>query len=221
MNSIKQHKVLYRRLFCKVVVLSLVLLAKSVAAQTIPVGQMDMDATLRNLQLMGKLDSDYSFTARPFYYTAFSKEQKNAWANTDPAALLKEVDSTTQLSSVKYLFQKKKISLALLPAIFTTKFNSHHPYGWNDEGMLSAKGVQTELSAGIYARVGPLSVQLQPQFVYAANPQFDTNASYGARTNGAFSKLFPGQSSVRLHVGPVSLGYSGNLYVFHPGLLVE
>jgi hypothetical protein len=156
-------------------------------AQTTPVGQMD--DTLRNLQLMGRLDANYSFTIRPFYNRP-------------------QVSDTTK----KAVFQFVK-----LPAIATIKFNSHHPYGWNDEGMLAAKGLQTELTAGVYARYGPVSVQLQPQFVYAANPDFEYSSAYGAPTTGAYARLLPGQSSIRVHAGPVSLGLSSENLWWGPG----
>ena len=39
-------------------------------AQTSPVGWMDMDATLRNLQLLGQLDPNISFSVRPIHYTS-------------------------------------------------------------------------------------------------------------------------------------------------------
>ena len=58
----------------------------------------------------------------------------------------------------------------ILPVGLTTKFNSHSPYGWNDGGMIMAKALQTIVSAGVYAKWGPLSIQLQPELYYAANP---------------------------------------------------
>jgi hypothetical protein len=156
-------------------------------AQTVPVGQMD--DTLRNLQLMGKLDPNQSLTIRPY----FSQR------------------------SIPDSSGKIKPQFVKLPSIITVKFNSHHPYGWNDQGMLAAKGLQTELTAGIFAQYGPVSVQLQPQFVYAANPGFENNADYGASTTGGFAKLFPGQSSIRLHAGPVSFGFSSENLWWGPG----
>ena len=39
--------------------------------------------------------------------------------------------------------------------------------------MIPAKGYQTLLSAGLYAKYGVLSVQLKPEYVYAANPNFE------------------------------------------------
>ena len=42
--------------------------ARWIQAQTSPVGWMDMDATLRNLQLLGQLDPNISFAVRPLHY---------------------------------------------------------------------------------------------------------------------------------------------------------
>ena len=44
------------------------LLTTTSSAQTSPVGWMDMDATLRNLQLLGQLDPNISFSVRPIHY---------------------------------------------------------------------------------------------------------------------------------------------------------
>ncbi len=218
MGSINYIKRGYRIFIYPILIIPvLISLPLAATSQTIPVGQMDLDGSVRNLQLMGKFDPKYSFTARPFNYAAAGNELTKTSPENNAATLLNLIDSTTHFSLLKPVFHQEKISVALLPVTFITKFNSHHPYGWNDEGMIAARGLQTELSAGMFARVGPLSIQLQPQFVYAANTQFDYNASYGAPVNGAFTKLFPGQSNVRLNVGAVSLGYSTENLWWGPG----
>jgi hypothetical protein len=104
-----------------------------------------------------------------------------------------------------------------MPAIFSSKFNSDHPYGWNDQGMIMAKGLQTSFSAGAYAKIGPLTIQLQPEFVYAANSNYDITAGYGSNSGKSFSKLYPGQSSVRLNLGAASLAASTENLWWGPG----
>ncbi len=84
--------------------------------------------------------------------------------------------------------------------------------------MISAKGYQTLFSAGIYASLGPLEVQLQPEAVFAANPVFEGNALYGIKTSHSYSKIFPGQSSIRLSAGPVSIGLSSENIWWGPGI---
>ena len=82
--------------------------------------------------------------------------------------------------------------------------------------MIPAKGYQTLLTAGIYAQYGILSVQLKPEYVYAANPNFDifpltetnparlTNVYYLNHTDlpapygdKSYSKLNWGQSNIK------------------------
>jgi hypothetical protein len=161
------------------VMLGMVLCFSGAMSQTLPVNQMDLDGDLRNLQLKGILDPAYSFTARPFFQQGAGKSKKNISEN-DTIDFAKRIDPATRFLSHRYLYRNEKIAVALQPFMFTTKFNSHHPYGWNDEAMIAAKGLQTELSTGVYAQIGPLSIQLQPQFVYTANPQYDTGSAYGS-----------------------------------------
>jgi hypothetical protein len=198
------------------IMLGMVICFFTAHSQTVPVNQMNLDGDLRNLQLMGKLDLSHSFTARPFFQYTTGKSKKNITGN-DTIDFIKQIDPATLIFSRRYIYKTEKAELALLPAQFITKFNSHHPYGWNDEGMMAAKGLQTELSAGIFAKFSFLSVQFQPQFVYAANSYFDTSAAYGPKPNGAFNKILPGQSSIRLNLGAVSLGYSTENLWWGPG----
>ena len=174
------------------------------SAQSFPIGQLELDGDVRNLQLKGATDPMQSFTVRPTYFS----NQVN---------LLRLIDSTNDIQFKKIRFNKSGDGLTLLPALFTTKFNTHHPHGWNDENMIAAKGIQTRISAGIHAKLGPLSVQLRPEYVFAANPEFENNVGYGAPTNGKLSKAYLGQSSINLSAGPISLGVSTENVWYGPG----
>lgn len=110
-----------------------------------------------------------------------------------------------------------KKSLEILPFQLSTKYNSHHPYGWNDQGMIMAKGLQTMVSAGIRAKYGPLEIQLQPEFYYAANPNYASTAGYGSAAGKSFSKLYGGQSALKLNLGPITLGASTQNLWWGPG----
>lgn len=107
--------------------------------------------------------------------------------------------------------------LEILPFQLNTKYNSHHPYGWNDQGMIMAKGLQTMVSIGIRAKYGPLEIQIQPEFYYAANPNYATTAGYGSIAGKSFSKLYGGQSAVKLNLGPISIGASTQNLWWGPG----
>ncbi len=93
--------------------------------------------------------------------------------------------------------------------------------------MIRSRGAQTLMTAGIYSEIGPLSIQVKPEFVYAQNRDYngfaeshsditwarryvwfnrtDTPERYGL---DPYQKLVPGQSSVRLNKWGLSLGLS-------------
>ena len=179
----------------------------TVKAQTIPVALQSIDESLRDLQLQGKINSTYSLGVRPFFT---SKKLR-----TD--SLLYLIDPTYSFSSV--IFSKNKNTwVEALPVTANFKFNSHHPYGWNQSGLIDAKGIQGFVSGGIFAQWGLLSLQLKPEFVYAANPNFETGNGYGAPTKPNYKRAFLGQSSIRLNAGGLSLGLSNENLWWGPGI---
>ncbi len=184
-----------------------ILLTVQVHSQSVPIGQSGTEDMLRTLQLLGKIDAAQSFTARPFFYN--KKITRND--------LMQLIDSNYENMLAQKSWANNQIQLAILPATFITKFNSHHPYGWNDAGMQMSKGLQTMISAGVYAKAGPLTIQLQPEFYYTANPSYQTTAEYGYNSGMSYSKLFGGQSSIRLNAGPISVGASTESLWWGPG----
>jgi hypothetical protein len=138
----------------------------------------------------------------------------------------------TNYSKLLYSSQKLKAAVYLLPVVVQQQFNTHHPYGINDGSMVQAKGYQIQTSAGVFAKIGPLSVQLRPEYVFADNQDFqelsespkgsianvynaiDLPARYGT---GNYSKLDWGQSSIRLNAGAVSAGISTENLWWGPG----
>ncbi len=191
----------------------IVLIAEQSFSQSVPIGQVGTDDMLRILQLTGKIDAAQSFTAKPFFYNKFISRNE----------LLNMIDSSSNplksplQHSLQTSYWNNNIQLAVLPATIATKFNSHHGYGWNDAGMIMAKGVQTLVSAGVYARVGPLSIQLQPEYYYAANPNYAITPNYGSSSGNALSKAYLGQSAIRLNLGLVSVGASSENLWWGPG----
>lgn len=176
-------------------------------AQTVPIGSLN-DNTARSLQLMGKLDPSISFTVRPMI-SGKLLSNTSLYQSTDSA-------ETNAYSAPKF-FLNKQAKFSVLPITFIQQFNSHHPYGWNDGGMIAAKGLQSQLSAGIYGSIGPLEVQIQPELVYAANPRYASNSAYGSVPTGVYQQLFPGQSSIRLSAGPITVGVSTENLWWGPG----
>ena len=111
----------------------------------------------------------------------------------------------------------KRWEVKPMPVIWSQVYASDHPFSLNDGAMIPARGYQTMLSGGVFARYGILSVQLMPELVYAANRDFDgfpdalnkkmwqVYNSVKNRIdlpdrfgNEPYKKMFWGQSSVRL-----------------------
>ena len=97
---------------------------------------------------------------------------------------------------------------AILPVTFTTQYNSHHPYGYNDGSFIPARGLQTQLSFGVGVKLGSLALQLQPELIYAANPVYTSNGNYGYSSGKAYKKLYAGQSTLSFSARAFSVGIS-------------
>jgi hypothetical protein len=201
------------------------------SAQSLPIGTSGIEDYYRRQQLSGKLDSTLSFTVRPTY-NAMTLKVNNIY---DP-------DSTLSRNSIVGISMPVSFAnghgvFQMLPISIQQQYNSNHPYGWNDGLMIPAKGYQTLVSAGLYAKLGPLSIQFQPEYVYAQNSKFDGFASghndadllYFYRyhnlidqperlADGAYNKASWGQSSIRLTFGPASIGLSNENLWWGPGM---
>jgi hypothetical protein len=216
--------------FLSIILLFTCLLASKVRAQSLPVGTPILDDYYRRMQLLGKVDSNVSFTVRPIFPGAAFKTH-NVY---DPDGSLKK-DHWVETGPVS--FAKGLGAFQILPLSWQQQFNSDHPYGWNDGAMIPAKGYQTMISGGFFVKFGPLSIQLRPEFVYAANPNFngfatnrsdrDISSYYGLYNEtdiperygtGPYNKAFWGQSSVRLTFDPVSIGISNENLWWGPGV---
>lgn len=200
-------------------------------SQSIPVGTIVLEDALRRGQLLGQIDSSISFTSRPLFPVA-SMKLNNAF---DPYTTL-ENERWTKWDGI-FHFAKERGRIQLLPFTWLQQFNTHHPYSLNDGAMIPARGYQTMFSGGVYAQYGPVSIQLRPEYVYAANNNFQgfykeqtdqVWAEYYALHNvidlpdkfgdNAYKRLFWGQSSLRLNYGPVSLGLSNENLWWGPGV---
>jgi len=206
------------------------LLQSKVNAQSLPVGTPVLDDYYRRMQLLGKVDSVVSFTVRPII-SASTLHVNNVF---DPDSTFKR-DHWIEANPVS--FANGHGAFQILPLSWQQQFNSNHPYGWNEAPMIPAKGYQTVVSGGVYFKYGPLSIQLRPEYVYAANPPFNGFASghtgqdlvnyyiyfndidaperFG---NGAYSKVFWGQSNIMLTLGAVSIDLSTENLWWGPGI---
>jgi hypothetical protein len=151
-------------------------------------------------------------------------------------------DSSLQRSRGKSLdgisrFWGKFGMIQLLPITWENQYSTHHPYSLNDGAMIPVRGYQTLFSTGIYAKFGPLNIQLKPEIVYAENRSFQgfykeqldyIRAAWYSNFNyidlpekfgdGAYRKIYPGQSNINLTVGHLSLGLSTENLWWGPGI---
>lgn len=119
----------------------------------------------------------------------------------------------------------KHIRLSLLPVYTHTRYNGHHPYGWSDGAMIPARGLQQYISGGIFVKAGPLEAQFRPEYVWAQNREFQ-NPPFRPRGidlpermgQDTYRRRFLGQSYVKLHLGPMALGWSNENVWWGPGL---
>ncbi len=212
------------------------MLAVQLHAQTVPVGTPFFEDALRRAQLMGRLDPNVSFTIRPVDPLRAFKLDNPFGSDT----LLFPLDSNTYS---RYADLKGKVTLAgginlnknvsgreanfrltLLPVLFHTRYNHHHPYGWSDGPMVPARGMQVYLSGGIYAKAGIFEAQLRPEYVLADNREFQNPPfrpgfiDLPERMGQAnYEKAFLGQSFVKVHLGPVAAGLSTENIWWGPG----
>ncbi len=171
----------------------------------IPVGYTNFDDNIRDLQLMGKLEPQQSLTIRPYILTPkFGYD-----------SLLAMIDP--ELENNGHLVEKKYLDIQLLPINFLQKYNSHHPYGWNDGPLSFSKGYQFVGSGGFYMRLGNIHLTLMPEFFKTASSPYETSFEWGRRTS-ALSKLTMGQSSLRMDLGPLSIGMSNQNLWLGPGI---
>lgn len=177
-------------------------------AQQILLGGTDMqDEQYRNLQLLGSGNKNSSFTLRPFFHS----------------------DSSTT--------NTKALQIKILPLVLNQQYNTFAPYGWNDGAMIPAKGYQALMSGGFFAQMGKFSLQVRPEMVFAANPDFErfpvseTDDAKYLRTlylnqadmperfgNESFQRVYLGQSSLRWNHKSVSVGLSNENLWWGPGV---
>lgn len=192
-------------------------------AQTVPVGLPVLEDYFRQQQLLGKVDSAISFTIRPIAAQALGQRD-----------YLHYPDSSR--TDIVWESRYGHGHLQLLPVVWQNQLNTAYPYGWNDGPMIPARGMQTYLSTGFFAKYRWLSVQFKPEWVAAQNRVYEgfggeqgPNGAwynyYGNRIDlpelygeGMYSKAYFGQSNVRLTLDPISVGFSTENLWWGPGL---
>ncbi len=211
--------------FRSVIILLCCIAALQLNAQTITQGTPVIENYLRRQQLLGKIDSTLSFGLRPLNLGKEGIELDGG------------VFDPSQYFLEKLSFMKGRGVVKLLPAEVRTSYDSNFPDSRNDGAMIRSRGIQSLVSAGVYAELGPLSIQLKPEFVYAQNRAYtgfsenhfdiiwarryvwfnriDSPERYGDK---AYTRWVPGQSSIRLNKWGLSLGLSTENIWWGPGI---
>lgn len=179
-------------------------------SQSLPVGLSNLEDYYRRNQLLGLVDSNISFTIRPLVLNLLNLKARNR-------------DSDQKKLIVSPALPKTKFTI--LPLEWRQKYNTHHPYGWNDGIMIPSKGYQTAISGGVFFKSGIFNIQLRPEYLFAENKFFE---EYPGNYNGndvpqrfgneTYQDFGWGQSRIGIDVGPVSLALSNENLWWGPGL---
>ena len=195
------------------------------SSQTINLNESYLTDYLRTSQLLGEFKSDVSFTLKPLDIGKNGIE------------INKETFDIEKYAPTVLSFLKGKGKIKLLPIDYNIEYSSHHPYNRNNGSMIPNRGYQQLISAGIYAEIGPLSVQLKPEHVFSENLNFDgfpethypvTWAKRYLLWNGIdmperfgnnkHNKTLIGQSSIKLNYKNLSLGISNENIWWGPSI---
>ena len=176
-------------------------------SQSIPANQLILQDFLRRSQLLGH-SSNSSFLMR-------SSMQSNASLDT-------ELKYTLSLTKEDSLNSFNPI-VRLLPLSNSFLVGSGRPYP-EVSNFLQAKGFQNFSSLGIFGSLGPISIQIQPEFIVSQNKKYDVGFSKEGKIeyvenfgSSPYSKLLPGQSSIRFNYGAFSVGASTENIWWGPG----
>ena len=197
-------------------------------SQTINLNESYLNDYLRTSQLLGTFKSEISFTIKPLDIGRNGIE------------INKEIFKKEKYAPTVLSFLKGNGKIKVLPIDYNIEFNSHHPYNRNNGSMVPNRGYQHIISPGIYAEIGPLSIQLKPEYLYSENKDFE---GFGEGPNGHYpviwakryrlwnkidmperfgektiSKTLIGQSSIRLNFKGLSLGVSNENIWWGPSI---
>ena len=166
----------------------------------IPIGSLDFDEDLRNLQLLNKYHNNNSFTIRPIYTNyEFSYD-----------SILNNIDSGIYFT----VFNRnaKKINFNLIPFSVLQKHATDHPFGWNDGALKNAKGYQMLINTGFNLNYRNLLLNISPEFLYTENAKYQTPYFAPVKKN------YIGNSYLYLNIKNLSIGISNQNLWWGPGI---
>ncbi len=214
------------------------IVTEQVGAQALSSNFDQLEDYYRREQLLGNIEADYSFVSYPLFpVEAFGVKDPHRPNETTGSFFERDINELLGKSL------PSDLSLKLLPLVWINQYNSHHPDGINDGAMIPARGYQTLINTGLYFQSKHISIKIHPEFVYAANDDFDgfplertTPGLAKARWDQyyyhflhyidlpekfgetTYSKMLWGQSSIRVNVDPISLGFSNENLWWGPGI---
>ena len=187
-------------------------------SQSITLNEDFINDHIRNEQLLGNLSSDISLTIRPVE-TYFLEKENSIYGS-----------KILSNSSESIIFK-------ILPINTNVEFNSKHPYNRNNGTMVPNRGLQSLISTGLFIKLGPLSIQLKPEYHHAENRQFDGfweghypeiwaeryrlwNKIDMPERHGdkSLSRFLIGQSNIKLNYKKLSLGISNENIWWGPSI---
>lgn len=183
----------------------------------------ELENYLRLLQVAGKT------RAYPWSVRGFSPDDVDRLAPADSA----------HPWSARYVIgggRNGEPEVHLHPVRTRAVFNSAFPHGGNDGAVWAGRGLTTAVEAGVTARWRFLTLTLAPVAFRAENTSFDLYGDLPAEApfadgrnphqidlpqrfgDGAYSRIDPGQSTVRADLGPAALGLSTANQVLGPAM---
>jgi len=192
-------------------------------AQTLNLNNPIFEQTIRRAQLNSEIDNTFSLSLRPLHIETLN--------------INKNIFDLEDYSPTVLNFSKSHGKIKILPIDFVINYSSHHPYNRNNGSMIPSRGYQHLFSAGIYLELGPLSIQIKPEKVYAENKNYqgfweghydviwdkrynlwnriDLPERFGEK---AFTRTTFGQSSIRLNYKALSIGLSSENIWWGPSI---
>lgn len=94
-------------------------------------------------------------------------------------------------------------------------YNTGFPYGHNDGAVWAGRGITTAIEGGVSARYGPLSAVIAPLVFTSQNASFEESGVVWSGIDrperfgdGAYSRVDPGQSTIRIDLPIITAGVS-------------
>ena len=197
-------------------------------AQTISVLNPILDDAVRRAQLWGDVPLTSSMCIRPVH-------ADRVLGIKDPFgqdSIYDFIQAGGVDKPLNLRFQDKRglFKVQMVPINVKLQYNSHHDHGWQDGPMVPNRGAQVFASGGVHLKLTKfVEAQFAPEVVYAQNravpngwnPPVRIPMSMSDRPERfgteAYQRNFPGQSYLRVNLGPISAGVSSENVSWGPG----